>query len=176
MDVKLEEALNKVETNYAQLVEIVNDVLDPILKPVNDLVNSVNANINNLTVDQLRDYILRLQLKAFEISEIKEKSVLKADLSAALQKEAFAIQFGRYEGSAAAKDKYATVAVSAETVSVVMYDLMANLLKTKVDQLHRLVDAMKSILMSRMQEAKFMNIGVTNDIPTTTNGKVILNE
>jgi hypothetical protein len=57
-----------------------------------------------------------------------------------------------------------------------LYNLVANLLKTKLDQLHRLVDALKSILMSRMQETKFMNIGSTNEVPSTTGTRVTLNE
>jgi hypothetical protein len=48
--------------------------------------------------------------------------------------------------------------------------------KTKLDSLHRLVDTLKSVLMSRMQEAKFMNIGANNEISPTTNGRITLNE
>lgn len=159
MDKKLEDALNMVETTYHDLIEIANGVLEPMVKPINELVAELNATINALSVDQIRDYILRLQLKAFEISEVKEKSTLKADLANALQKEAFATSFNGLDGSAAVKDKLALVATSSETVSETLYNYIANLLKMKVDQLHRLVDSLKSILMSRMQEAKFMNVG-----------------
>ena len=126
--------------------------------------------------DQIRDYILTIQLKAFEISEIKEKAALKAELAETLQKEKFAVSFNGLEGSAAVKDKLALVETSAEIVTEALYNLIANLLKTKLDQLHRLVDALKSILMSRMQETKFMNIGSTNDVPATTGTRVTLNE
>lgn len=176
MDIKLEAALDKVETTYSELVQIANDILASIIGPTNALVEEVNAKINNLSIDQLRDFILRLQLKAFEVSEIKEKSALKANLAEALQKEAFAVTFNGLDGSAAAKEKLALVAISESIVAETLYNLIANLLKTKVDQLHRLVDALKSILMSRMSEVKFMNIGVDNSVPYTTNGRVILNE
>jgi len=176
MDKKLEDALNSVETTYGDLVEIANNMLEPLFKPINELVSKLNATIHTLTIDQIRDYILDLQLKAFSISEIKEKAALKAELADAIQKERFAVSFNGLEGSAAVKDKLALVATSAETVAETLYNLVANLLKTKLDQCHRLVDAMKSILMSRMQETKFMNVGGTPDIPGTTNGRVILNE
>ena len=119
---------------------------------------------------------MTLQLKAFEISEIKEKAALKAELAETLQKEKFAISFNGLEGSAAVKDKLALVETSAEIVTEALYNLVANLLKTKLDQLHRLVDALKSILMSRMQETKFMNIGSTNEVPATVGTRVTLNE
>ena len=169
MDKKLEDALGRVEMTYKDLVEISNEMLKPLFDPINELVGAINARVNALSIDQIRDYILQLQLKAVE-------AALKAELAEAIQKEQFAISFNGIDGSAAVKDKLALVATSAETVTETLYNLVANLLKTKLDQLHRLVDALKSILMSRMQETKFMNIGTSPDIPGTTNGRVILNE
>jgi len=176
MDKKLEDALNKVEMTYRDLVEVANGMLAPMFDPINQLVGEINTKVNAMPVDQIRDYILQLQLKAFEIAETKEKAALKAELAEAIQKEQFAINFNGMDGSAAVKDKLALVATSSEIVAETLYNLTSNLLKTKLDQLHRLVDALKSILMSRMQETKFMNIGSTPDIPGTTNGRTILNE
>lgn len=176
MTEKLSVALNNLETNYQYLVEIANGMLANVLGPVSELVNEVQARANNMSIDQLRDFILRLQLKAFEISEIKEKSALKAELAEALQKEKYAISFNGADGTAAVKGNIATVESSGEIASEALYNLVANLLKTKLDQLHRLVDCLKSILVSRMQETKFMNIGSTNEISGTTNGRIILNE
>jgi hypothetical protein len=164
MDKKLEDALGRVELTYKDLVEISNEMLKPLFDPINELVSAINSRVNALSIDQIRDYILQLQLKAFEIAETKEKAALKAELAEAIQKEQFAISFNGMDGSAAVKDKLALVATSAETVSETLYNLVANLLKTKLDQLHRLVDALKSILMSRMQETKFMNVGVSADV------------
>ena len=176
MDKKLETALNNVETTYGELVDIANGMLNPMFEPINMIISRVNASVNAMSIDQIRDYILTLQLKAFEISEIKEKAALKAELAETLQKEKFAISFNGLEGSAAVKDKLALVETSAEIVTEALYNLIANLLKTKLDQLHRLVDALKSILMSRMQETKFMNIGSTNEVPATVGTRVTLNE
>ena len=167
MDKKLETALNNVETTYGELVEIANGMLNPMFEPINAIISRVSASVNAMSIDQIRDYILTIQLKAFEISEIKEKAALKAELAETLQREKFAVSFNGLEGSAAAKDKLALVETSAEIVTEALYNLVANLLKTKLDQLHRLVDALKSILMSRMQETKFMNIGSTNEVPST---------
>lgn len=160
---KLEQAFNKVETSYSDLIELANNSLSSIIEPTNKLVAEVSSKVNNLTVDQIRDFILRLQLKAFELSEIKEKAVMKAELSNAIQKETLAINFSGADGAVAAKEKVALINTSGEVVSSVLYNLMSNLLKTKVDQLHRLVDALKSILVSRMQETKFINLGAAED-------------
>ena len=94
---------------------------------------------------------------------------MKAELSEALQKEKFATTFNGLDGSATVKEKIALVESSSETVSTVLYELVSSLLKSKVDQLHRLVDCLKSILMSRMQETKFMNIGATAEVGAPIN-------
>lgn len=174
MNKKLEEALNRVDETYFDIVDIANNAVKPITAEADNLVSTINLTINSLSIDQIRDYILQLQLKAFELSEIKEKAALKAELAEALQKEKYAASFNALEGSAAVKDKLATVENAPEVVSEALYNLIANLFKTKLDQLHRLIDALKSILMSRMQETKFMNIGIDNSIPATTNGKTTL--
>ena len=79
------------------------------------------------------------------------------------------------EGTAGVKDNKAVLASSEEIVVELLYELISNLLKTKLDELHRLTDTLKSILMSRMQEAKFLNIGAADYIPPTTNGIKNLN-
>lgn len=175
---KLSAALDNVEITYKELIEISNSMLDPIFSPINKIVELINKNINSLTTSQIRDYILDLQLKAFEISEIKEKAAMKAELAEALQKEKFATSFNGLDGSAAVKEKLALVETSSEIVTEVLYSLISNLLKAKVDQLHRLVAALSSILMSRMQEAKFMNIGSSSETNGTysMDGKTIINK
>ena len=79
MNAKLENALTNVETTYGELIEIANGMLKSLFDPINQLVNTINLTINALSIEQIRDYILQLQLKAFEISETKEKAALKAE-------------------------------------------------------------------------------------------------
>lgn len=164
---KLSMALKNVEMTYGEVVEIASGITAKHFKVLNEMVSKINAQINALTVDQIREYMLTLQIQAFSISEIKEKSALKAELAMALQKEKFAISFNGADGSAAVKDKIALIATSEETVAEALYNLVANLFKAKLDQAHRLVDALKSILISRNQESKYINMTTTNDIPAT---------
>lgn len=173
---KLNEALQAVELSYKDLVEVSNAMTSAKFKAIDDMVAELNSKVNSLPVDTIRDYILQLQLKAYEIAEIKEKAALKAELAEAIQKQKFAEVFNGADGSAAAKDKVAQMAIAEEILTETMYNLVANLYKTKLDQLHRLVDCLKSILMSRMQETKFMNVGYSSEIPATTNGRVNLND
>ena len=150
----LNEALDKVEMAYGDVVAIANDMLAPLFDPINKLVEEINGRINNFTVEEIRNYMMRLQLRAYEISETKEKSSLKAELAQAVRKEKYALTFNEAQGTAGTKDNTALLAASEEIIVESLYSLVASLLKTKLDALHRLVDALKSVLMSKMQEAK----------------------
>jgi len=157
---KLDTALDNVEMTYGDVVAIANDMLSSLFNPINALVEEINSKINSYTVEEIRNYMMRLQLRAYEISEIKEKSSLKAELAEALRKEKYATAFNEAQGTAGTKDNTALLAASEEIIVESLYDLVASLLRTKLDQLHRLVDCLKSVLMSRMQEAKLAMNGL----------------
>ncbi len=173
---KLNEALANVQMQYSNLVEISDGVLAKDFGPIDELINYIRENSYSASIEQLRNWILDVQFRAYSLSETKEKALFTADLAEAIQREKFAISFNGKEGSQGIKDKLALIETSEETVSQLLYALIANRLKTKLDQLHRIVDSLKSVLMSRMQETKFMQIGSSSDIPKTTNGKITLNE
>lgn len=156
----LYKALENVESTYSDIVDIANDMTSEILTPIDNLVDEIRGSMSALTAESVRDYIVRLQLRAYELSEIKEKSGLKAQCAEALRAEKHAQSFNAAEGSAAVKSNIALIEASEEIVIEALYEYIASHLKTKLDQLHRLVDALKSILMSKMQEAKLAMNGI----------------
>lgn len=155
----VDEALKKVEATYGELKEIANDMLDPFFKPVDATINRLGSNINVLTVDTIRNVILELALASYKIGEIKDKTGIKAEIAEALKKEKYATTHNKTDGTVATKENTALLESSPEIVTEILYDLVSSLTKTKVDEIHRVVDALKSVLMSRMQEIK-MNIEV----------------
>lgn len=169
-------ALEAVEMPYSEIKQIAEDMLAETLNPINQYIELFQAGVNNMPVETLRDYLLQIQLKAFSISELRDKTLAKAQCAEAIKKEAYAKNYVGQDGTAAQRDANTTIAISENIVVELLYDLVADLVKTKVDQLHRIVDVLKSILMSRMQEFKFMNLGTSNDISATTNGKISLSE
>lgn len=153
-------ALENVEASYSDIIEIANDMLKDIEIPIDNLVDEIRSSVSSLTVESIRDYIIRLQLRAYELSEVKEKSGLKAQCAESLRAEKHARCFNQADGSAAVKTNIALIEASEEIVVEALYDYIASHLKTKLDQLHRLVDSLKSILMSKMQEAKLSMSGI----------------
>lgn len=159
INASLQEALNNVDLVYNDLVEIAESITEYYTKDLDLLVQQAQEHINSMTNDSLREFMFKLSLQAYSFGEIKERSSIKAYCAEILRKEKFAKEFSTSDGSVAAKENKALLSISDEILAETVNDLASNLFKTKLDSIYRLVDAIKTILMSRMQEAKLSNIG-----------------
>lgn len=149
----VQEALDKVEMTYQELNEVANEMTETFFEPVDKIIEEL-SNINDLSNDMVRDYMIRLALNSYSLSEIKEKSALKAECAEALRKEKYARSFREAAGSAAIKENEALLNSNEQVIIEALYNLVSSLFKTKLDECHRVVDVLKSVLMSRNAEAK----------------------
>ena len=157
MNEKLQTALDNTESTYKELVEIANSIVKTYASDINDLITEATENIDTLSNEQVRQLLLKISLKAYSFGDVKEKAALKAQCAKTLKDEAYAIQFNGAEGSVEAKKNTALTQSSAEAVAETLYNLVSSLFKTKLDEMHRVVDSLKSVLMSRMAEQKLMS-------------------
>ena len=160
MNKNVTEALNNIDMVYDDLIVIANDIYNAQVGELDNMITSVYNNIENLINEDLRQFIMQVSLKSFAFSEIKEKAAFKSELAETLRKEAHANAYGAAEGTAAAKENLAVLSTSSELLSEEIYDLVANLFKVKLDEAHRVVDSAKTVLMSRMQEAKLNQVEI----------------
>ena len=154
----LDEALNNANVTYKQLVEIANEIVSKCTDSIDNIIKPAQEAIERLTNDDIRTLMLKIAMASYTFSEIKEKSAFKAQCAEALRKESYANEFNSAVGSVAAKENTATVNISDEIIVENVYDLVASLLKTKLDEMHRVVDVLKTVLMSRLSEAKLTNV------------------
>lgn len=154
MNIDLQKALDATQATYAYLVGIANGITKEYVDEVNALIEEAYDNVDNLSNGAIRNLILRISLKAFALGDVKEKSGLKAACAEALRKEAYAKAFNGSDGSVAAKDSSATLDTSKEILVGKIYETVAAILKTKLDECHRVVAALTTVLTSRMAEEK----------------------
>lgn len=154
---ELEQALNNVEMTYGEITEIANDLVDTYTKDINPIINYIGDNVERLNNDEIRTLMLKLSVKAYSFGDVKERSIIKAECAEMLKKEMFARSFNETEGSVATKDNTALIKSSNEIVTQCIYDLVASLFKVKLEELRRLIDSLKTILMSRLSEMKISN-------------------
>ena len=158
MNAQVSKALDNIDLAYNDLIDIANDICEDVSGDLNEMIQSAYNNIENLTNDYIRQLLLKLSLRSYSFSEIKDKSAFKATLGETLRKEAYAKAFNLTEGTVAVRENTSIINTSAEIVAEEIYTLVANIFKTRLDEIHRVVDTLKSVLMSRMQEAKMASV------------------
>lgn len=158
MNQNVSKALDNIDMTYDELIDIANDICADVTGDLTEMIQSAYNNIENLTNDSIRQLLLKLSLRSYSFAEIKEKSLFKATLGETLRKEAYAKSFNSTEGTVAVRENTSIINTSSEIIAEELYTLVANMFKTRVDEIHRVVDSLKSVLMSRMQEAKLSNV------------------
>ena len=158
MNMNLDEALGNVECVYSDIVAIANDMVGGIVADVNALIEEASNNIESLTNDEIRALMLKVSFKAFSLGETKEKSALKAECAKIVRDEAYATKFNGTEGKVDERKNATTLQISQEIVVNALYELTADLLKAKLDGCYRVVDALKTVLMSRANDAKLSSL------------------
>lgn len=159
MNIRVGTALDTIDMTYDELIDIANDTCKEVVGDLDDMMRSAYDNIENLNNESIRSLLLRLSLRSYSFAEIKEKAQFKAVLGEALRKEAYAKNFNTAEGTVAVRENLSIINTSSEILAEELYTLVANMFKTKADEVHRIVSTLQTVLMSRMQEAKLVNVG-----------------
>lgn len=163
----LDQALENVEMTYQQLVDIANEITTPLFNCANTTIDEVVTNINNVTADMISKYILDLSTKSYQLSEIKDKAILKQQCAETLREEKYSQELLTIEGKVDEKKSQASLNSSEETLVEMLYTMVASALKTKIDELHRVVDSLKSVLMfklAEMKQAQTYTVGTPDDV------------
>lgn len=158
MKENVQKALDAVDMAYGDVIDIANSVTQEYLKDIDELLKEAYDKVEMLTNDSIRMLIMKLTLKSYSFSEVKEKSQLKATLAETLRKEAYAKSFNASEGSVAVRDNMSILQTSEQIVVEAIYDLIANLFKTKLSEIHNVISALTTVLTTRLSEAKLINV------------------
>ena len=151
-------ALDNIDATYEELIDVANDLSKEVVGDLDELMASAYEDVEKLSNDAIRDLMLKLTLRSYSFSEIKEKSIFKAELGETLRKEAYAKNFNASEGTVAVRENTAILNTSAEILAEEIYSLVSQIFKTKLDEIHRTVSALQTVLMSRLSEAKLTNV------------------
>lgn len=158
MKQEVTKALANIDIAYEDLIDVSNDIAKDAIGDLDEIMESAYRDIELLGNDAIRQLMLKLSLRSYSFSGIKEKSAFKATLGETLRKEAYANNFNGAEGAVAVRENTAILNTSNEILAEEIYTLVANIFKVKLDEVHRVVATLQSVLISRMQEAKLSNV------------------
>lgn len=163
MNDTLKTALDNVEETYKDLATYARNISAKYTADTDKLVKYLRENIETLSDKDIQSAILNIATTSYSFAEVKEYSMLKSVVAETLRKEAYASNFNSAEGSVAVRENTAILDSSGEIVADDVCQAVASILKTKSDELHRVVDALKTVLLARMSEAKRM-VGINSGV------------
>ena len=165
-------AMGSVHDIYDDMNSVAKDIVKEYTAPIDILVKQIKSDINNLTNEDVRRIELKLSLLAYDLGELKDKTNIAAEVAEIVQDEAQANAWNTAEGNNEQRKNASLLAVNKEKVISKLYKLVASQIKTKLDETHRIVDTLKSILISRASDRKltdnYENSGNTSDYDSQT--------
>ena len=147
-------ANNDTTELYDYLIEIANGVMTKYTKTLDDIVHKLSKDIDTLSNEELRSYMAKLCIEAYNLSINREQSSLKEACANALYKEGLATSFNNTSGTVEARKNQSVIDTMDKQAVQMLYSTISDLFKAKADEAHRLTSTLNGILMSRAADAK----------------------
>lgn len=153
-ELPIEEALDIVEATYAEITAIGDEMMAEHYKNANKILNIIDDDLENLSTKDIKNYMIKLGLASARLAAVKDKALSKFACAELIKKHEYSQALLVQEGTTNVKEAKASAVVAKEQVASLLYEYVAVSLKSKVDEIHRMVDILKSVLISNAQEAK----------------------
>ena len=155
---------NSVETNSSQIQEIVEGIIKPYCKDLDNYVDFIKSILadgeNPPTSQELDDFCMNLSVYIYYASGMQEQLGIKDDIARAIYKEMYHSSRDSIDkGTVADKDSLAELASQQEYLVSVCYKRAYNIIKAKVSAAQEMLASVKKVISRRMQEVEITHIG-----------------
>lgn len=151
---KIAQIQNKVDRHAKILTDIVNEIVTPYCKDIDNYVKWINSILadgtNPPTDEELEDMCLNLSARIYFMSEACEQLGIKDDISKAIKNEIYNNKRSDINGTVADKDAYAELESQQEQITNICYSRAYKIVKAKVDNAQELLQSCKKVLSRRM--------------------------
>ena len=145
-----------VETDFTELNEIIERILKPYSKSLDDYVRVITEALHDInnppTTSDLDYYCMHLSTDIYWASSISEQLGIKDDISKALYKEMYNTVRDNSNGTVADKNTLAELSSQQEYLTNVCYNRAYRIMKAKVDSAQELLQSIKKVLSHRINE------------------------
>ena len=164
MNTELENVKNSVENNSSQIQEIVESIIKPYCKDLDNYVDFIKSILadgeNPPTSQELDDFCMNLSVYIYYASGMQEQLGIKDDIARAIYKEMYHSSRDSIDkGTVADKDSLAELASQQEYLVSVCYKRAYNIIKAKVSAAQEMLASVKKVISRRMQEVEITHIG-----------------
>lgn len=162
---KISDIKNKVNLDGEQLNKIVQDIIKPYTKELDDYVAFIKEDLlqdgnNPPTAEELDDVCINLPVFIYYASSMQERLGIREDISKALYKEMYHSARDKIEGGTVAdKNSMAELASQEEYITSMLYKRAYKIVCNKVDAAQELLSSCKKVMSRRMSEMELTRIG-----------------
>ena len=153
---------NRVELDSKALMDIVNGIIQPYCKDLDDYVKFIKDCLKDgerpPTNDELDDFCMNLATYIYFAGGMCEQLGIKDDISKAIYKEVYNSERDRGTGTVADKDSLAELASQQELLTNVCYNRAYRIMKAKIDAAQELLGSVKKVLSRRMSEQELTRL------------------
>ena len=164
-DIKqLEMLKSRIELNGTQMDGIVNDIIKPYVRDLDDYVvfikDCLKDGQNPPTTQELEDFCMNLATFIYFAGGLCENLGIRDDVAKAVYKEVYNTnRNAQNSGTVADKDTLAELASQEEALISSAYTRAYKTVKGKVENAQELLQSCKKVLSHRMQEEELARIG-----------------
>lgn len=161
---QVEEIKHRVEENSKTIDEIVDGIIKPYCKDLDNYVSFIKDCLkdgeNPPTTDELDDFCLNLSTYIYFAGGMTEHLGIRDDISKAIYKEIYhTARASQDKGTVADKDSLAELASQDEFIVSSSYTRAYKMMKAKVENAQELLGSVKKVLSRRIQEMELSRIG-----------------
>ena len=152
----------EVEINAKQLDKIVQGIIEPYCKDLDDYVSFIRTCLNNgetpATTQELEDFCMNLSTYIYFASGMTEALGIRDDIAKALYKEIYNTERDAIDkGTVADKNTLAELASQEEALVSAAYTRAYKIMKAKVENAQELLGSCKKVLTHRINEESLLN-------------------
>ena len=136
----IEQARKECRHVYLQLQPIAKEAVEKYSKPIDTIVKEMSK-LESMTDEEIRQLMMRLSIECYFFGNYTAESSLMSDCATAT-------------GTQAEKTSIATINSMDKQAVSSLYKMVKDLMSVKLDEAHRLVNTLNSVLISRSAEKK----------------------
>ena len=161
-DKVLNDIRKKIEHNASDLDKVVNDIISPYCKDLDNYVSFVRDCLHDgevpPTTQELEDWCLNLSTYIYFASGMTESLGIRDDIAKAVYKEMYNNTRDSIDkGTVADKNSLAELASQEEAIISAAYTRSYKIMKAKVENAQELLGSCKKVLSHRITEEEMTN-------------------
>lgn len=172
MSVDISDANKDLAELYKEFKPIVDEIVRKHTSQLDKIIENIRKDLgNNLTHNELYQYVMQLSVETYYMSYSKDMAGLRQDCAETLMKAKQAEVFNAAVGTQVVRTNEAVMSTMDKQVIAVIHRTVANCLRTKLDEAHRLARTLETVLISKNAENKFKAGagGPTQEVKTDEN-------